>query len=261
MIVAEDLVIRAGHKRLIDGISLTVAPGVVTAIIGPNGAGKSTLLKALTGEIKLTSGRITIDGTDIGRLPLGQLAARRAVLPQASSLAFPFTVHEVVRLGAFDRRSGSAVNARVVAALARVDLGGFGGRLYQELSGGEQQRVHLARVLCQLPDPCPDGRPAFLFLDEPTASLDLRHQLMTLSAAREFAKGGGGVVAVLHDMNLAALHADRIVVIDRGRIAAEGAPPDVLTDALLAEVFGVTLPVGKTADGVPFVLPQAATAA
>ncbi|SHF69612.1 iron complex transport system ATP-binding protein [Kaistia soli DSM 19436] len=261
MIAAEDLVIRAGHKRLVDGISLTIPPGLVTAIIGPNGAGKSTLLKALTGEIKPASGRVTIDGTDLRRLPLGQLAARRAVLPQASSLAFPFTVHEVVRLGAFDRRGAGAINARVVAALARVDLDGFGGRLYQELSGGEQQRVHLARVLCQLPDPRPDGRSAFLFLDEPTASLDLRHQLMTLSAARDFASGGGGVVAVLHDMNLAALHADRIVVVHRGQIAAEGTPADVLTDALLAEVFGVTLPVGKTAAGVPFILPQAATAA
>ena len=261
MILAENIVVRAGPATLIDGISLAIPPGRVTAIIGPNGAGKSTLLKALTGEIRPASGRVTLDGTDIARLRPGELAARRAVLPQAATLAFPFTVHEVVRLGALDRRAAASVNAGVVAALVRVDLAGFGGRLYQELSGGEQQRVHLARVLCQLPDPCPGGRPAFLLLDEPTASLDLRHQLMTLAAARAFADRGGGVVAVLHDMNLAVRHADTIAVIDRGRLVAEGSPADVLTEPMLRAVFGVALPVGRTAEGVPYVLPHAATAA
>ncbi len=261
MIRAENLVVRAGRVPLLSGISLAIHPGRVMAIIGPNGAGKSTLLRALTGEIRPAAGRVTLEGADIVRLRPGALAARRAVLPQAATLAFPFTVHEVVRLGALDRRAGPSVDARVVAALARVDLAGFGGRLYQELSGGEQQRVHLARVLCQLPNPCPDGRPSFLFLDEPTASLDLRHQLMTLAAARDFAAAGGGVVAVLHDMNLAARHADEITVIDRGRLVAEGPPAEVLTEPLLRTVFGVALPVGHTADGVPFVLPHAAFAA
>ncbi len=261
MIRAEHITVRAGRRALVDGVSLAIRPGRVTAIIGPNGAGKSTLVKALTGEIRPSGGRVTLDGADLARLRPGDLAARRAVLPQATSLAFPFTVHEVVRLGAVDRGRGASVEARVAAALARADLAGFGARLYQELSGGEQQRVQLARVLCQVPDPCRDGVPAYLFLDEPTASLDLRHQLMTLAAARSFAEGGGGVVAVLHDINLAALHADTIIVIDRGRIAAEGTPPEVLTDTLLSTVFGVALGVGRTAAGVPFILPGAAAAA
>ncbi len=261
MILAEHITVRAGRRPLIDGISLAIRPGRVTAIIGPNGAGKSTLVKALTGEVRPSGGRVTLDGADLARLRPGDLAARRAVLPQATTLAFPFTVHEVVRLGAVDRSRAAGVDGRVAEALARADLAGFGARLYQELSGGEQQRVQLARVLCQVPEPCRNGVPSYLFLDEPTASLDLRHQLMTLAAARGFAEGGGGVVAVLHDINLAALHADTVVVIDRGRIAAEGTPSEVLTETLLRTVFGVALAVGQTASGVPFILPGAATAA
>jgi len=254
MITAEDLTIRAGRSTLIDRVSLALKPGAVTAIVGPNGAGKSTLVRALTGELAPASGRVAIDGEDLAHWTPRALAARRAVLPQASSLAFPFTVHEVVRLGVLAARDRRAANDRVVAALSAVDLSGFGGRLYQQLSGGEQQRVHLARVLCQLPA-------AWLFLDEPTSSLDLRHQLMALVAAQRFARAGGGVVAVLHDLNLAARHADRIVVICKGRVAANGAPADVLTPQMIEEVFGVALAVGRTGDGTPYVLPHGIAAA
>ncbi|MCX5478144.1 heme ABC transporter ATP-binding protein [Kaistia geumhonensis] len=261
MITAEDITIRAGGNVLIDRVSLALRPGSVTAIVGPNGAGKSTLVRALTGEIAPAAGRVAIDGEDLARLAPRALAARRAVLPQASSLAFPYTVHEVVRLGVLAARDRRAANDRVVAALSAVDLSGFGGRLYQQLSGGEQQRVHLARVLCQLPEPCPGGQAAWLFLDEPTSSLDLRHQLMALAAAQRFARAGGGVVAVLHDLNLAARHADRIVVVRKGRIAADGPPAEVLTAGLIEDVFGVALAVGLTGDGTPYVLPHGIAAA
>src|SRR5690606_37000997 len=139
------------------------------ALVGPNGAGKSTLLKALSGDVRIAAGTIRIGDADIRRLRPAQLAARRGVLPQASNVSFPLTVHEVVRLGlsTAGRRSGTGMG--IAQALERVDLSGFGGRLYHQLSGGERQRVHLARVLCQVPLPEPGEQPRYLFLDEPTS--------------------------------------------------------------------------------------------
>ena len=144
-------------------------------------------------------------------------------------------------------------------ALTLVDLDGFAGRLYQELSGGEQQRVQLARVLCQVWAPVLDGRPRYLFLDEPVSNLDIRHQLLIMNIARDFAKRGGGVVAILHDLNLTAMYADRVHVLHRGRLAAAGTPQDVLRDEMIARVFECRLKVGALpAKGMPFVLPQSA---
>ena len=129
-------------------------------------------------------------------------------------------------------------------ALARVDLEGFAGRFYQELSGGEQQRVQLARVLCQVWAPVLDGKPRYLFLDEPVSSLDIKHQLIIMNLARDFAERGGGVVAILHDLNLTAMFADRIFVMHRGRLAAAGSPNEVLSDELISRVFECKLKVG-----------------
>ncbi len=261
MIEAQHITVRAGTRQLLSDVSVAVRPGRLTVIIGPNGAGKSTLMKTVTGEIRPAAGQVRLDGEVIQRIGAGRLAERRAVLPQASSLSFPFTVHEVVRLGVSRLRDPAAVRERVAAALGRVDLGGFGARFFQELSGGEQQRVHLARVLCQVWQPVEDGMPNYLFLDEPTASLDLRHQILILDEARRFARAGGGVVAILHDLNLAALYGDHLVVIAKGSVAAEGPSQQVLTDAMLRSVFGVSLRVGSAPTDRPFVLPHAIEAA
>ena len=147
-----------------------------------------------------------------------ELAAVRAVLPQATALSFPFTVREIVKLGLVGGRSGVAAGGAdrlPEQALARVDLDGFSGRFYQELSGGEQQRVQLARVLCQVWAPVLDGKPRYLLLDEPVSSLDIKHQLIIMNIARDFARSGGGVIAILHDLNLTAMFADRIFVMQR----------------------------------------------
>ena len=184
----------------------------------------------------------------------------RGVLPQATQLAFPFTVREVVRLGLMGGRSGTLAGEAErlpERALARVDLDGFGGRFYQELSGGEQQRVQLARVLCQVWAPVLEGGARYLLLDEPVSSLDIKHQLVIMDIARDYARRGGGVVAILHDLNLTAMYADQVYVMDRGRIAAAGAPQDVLTDHLIFKVFDCALRVGVVpTGGIPFVLPQ-----
>ena len=261
MIEVSDVGVRIGAKQILSGVSLTARAGELTAIVGPNGSGKSSLMKALSGEWDY-SGTILIGGDEIRRLPSWRLAGRRAVLPQAAILSFPFTVLEVVRLGLVAGRSGvtgAALKQLPLEALDRVDLAGFAGRYYQELSGGEQQRVQLARVLCQVWQPVLDGEPRFLLLDEPVSALDIRHQLIIMGIAREFADAGGGVVAVMHDLNLTAMFADKVAMMNRGRLAASGTATEVLTDHRISEVFECDLKVGVAPRGRPFVLPQSVT--
>jgi iron complex transport system ATP-binding protein len=263
MIDLQDIVAGYGRTPVLAGLSATIAAGELAVVVGPNGAGKSTMLKVATGEIPPHSGRVLLDGRPLGAIPAALLAERRAVLPQSSELAFPFTVLEVVRLGldARGRRISGNPAELVARALARVDLTGFGGRRYQELSGGEQQRVQLARVLLQAGPPVAAGVPRFLFLDEPVSNLDIRHQLAVLEIARDFARAGGGVLAILHDLNIAAAFADRLIVMKAGAIVGDGPPATVLTDALIERVFELPLRVGRVpASAVPFVLPQTAVA-
>ncbi len=262
MIEASGVSVAIGGKQIVSGIDFEVRPGEIATIVGPNGSGKTTFLKALSGELAY-GGRVAINGRDMKAMKPVEVAALRAVLPQATSLSFPFTVREIVRLGLVGGRSGvpaGEVDRLPERALARVDLAGFAGRFYQELSGGEQQRVQLARVLCQVWTPTLAGEPRYLFLDEPVSSLDIRHQLIIMGIAREFAREGGGVVAILHDLNLTAMVSDRIFVMHKGRLAASGTPHEVLRDDLMEKVFDCRLVVGALPAGnVPFILPQSAS--
>jgi iron complex transport system ATP-binding protein len=256
-LAATSVTVRVGSKALLDQVSLTIAPGETVALVGPNGAGKSTLLRVLSGEIAPHEGTALLRGRPLPSYRPQTLALHRAVLSQHTTVAFPFTVADVVRMGAGDGRS-ARVDALVAAALTEVDLATFGDRIITTLSGGEQQRAHFARVLVQLACGEAVHGPGLLLLDEPTASLDLRHQLDLLEATRRCRSQGVTVVAVLHDLNLAALFAGRIVVLDHGRIVADGPPHDVLNDAMLERVFGVAGAIGRVpAAGTPFVLPHA----
>lgn len=261
MIAVKSLSVSLGHRQILRDVSFTAAPGAITAVIGPNGSGKSTLMKALCRD-SAYGGTVTINGRDLLDITPMDAAALRAVLPQSSSLPFPFTVYEVVAMGLTAGLSGvpAAMSKRLPEmALAAVDLAGFGGRYYGEISGGEQQRVQLARVLCQVWVPVLKGTPRYLFLDEPVSSLDVKHQLMIMDVARRFADAGGGVIAILHDLNLAAMYADTIVALREGQVAGQGTPEQVLTDDLIARVFDCRLSVGATPPaGMPFVLPQSA---
>lgn len=260
MIEIENVGVVLGGKTIIEDVCLTARPGEVTVIVGPNGSGKSTLLKAVCGDVA-SSGEIRINGRATRRMKPWEAAGIRAVLPQASALSFPFTVREVTAFGLLAGRAGSDLH--MVAdlperALRSVDLDGFGGRYFQELSGGEQQRVQLARVLCQIWHPVLDGAPRWLLLDEPVSGLDIRHQLVIMGLARDYAAAGGGVVAVLHDLNLTGMFADRIAVMRDGRLAATGRPRDVMTDTVLSDTYQCDLKVSTPpARPVPFVLPQA----
>ena len=248
MYTATAIEVRAGGKTLLEEASVTVVPGSVTVLVGPNGAGKSTLLKVLAGEIRPRDGNVTINGRMLRELAPRQLAAMRAVLPQSVHVAFPFSVAEVVGIGA----AGPQLELKVRRVLARVDMLAFHDHPYDRLSGGEMQRVQLARVLLQLENGEPPG---YLLLDEPTASLDLAHQLMVIRLMRTLAGEGLGVLAILHDLNLAAMAADRIVALRHGRVVAAGTPAEIMTNATIERIFGVASRANWAPD-TPFLLPQ-----
>jgi iron complex transport system ATP-binding protein len=252
------LCVRVGAKALLEKISLAIAPAETVALVGPNGAGKSTLMRVFSGEIGADAGTVKLKGRDPAAYGPRILALHRAVLSQNVTVTFPFTVAEIVRMGAGERR-GTAVDRRADAALAEVDLDGFQDRIISTLSGGEQQRAHFARVLVQLACGEDTHGPGILLLDEPTASLDLRHQIDLVAAARRRAEGGTTVIAIVHDLNLAVRLAGRIVVLGGGRLAADGPPQATITEPVLRHVFGVAAAVGRLPEPTaPFVLPHGA---
>ncbi|MEM8538062.1 MAG: heme ABC transporter ATP-binding protein [Pseudomonadota bacterium] len=258
---AQDITVSFGTTPILKGVSLAARPGQVTAIIGPNGSGKTTLLRAITGEVAY-DGDVLINGKNARDARPEALARMRAVLPQATQLAFPFTVLEVVRLGlTAGVATGNPNDAGRLPseALSRVGLKGFEGRFYAELSGGEKQRVQLARVLVQIWLPVLDGVPRWLFLDEPVSSLDIAHQLMVMQIARDYATGGGGVVAVMHDLNLTAMFADHVTLMTQGTVAAAGTPAEVIRNDTLSAAYGCVISTQSApSDGTPWLLPQGA---
>ncbi|MFE9660213.1 MULTISPECIES: heme ABC transporter ATP-binding protein [unclassified Streptomyces] len=229
---AQELSVRLGARPVLSEVSVTARAGEVLALVGPNGAGKSTLLAALAADQEPAEGTVRIAGRPAADWSAADLALRRAVLPQAATLSFPFPVEDVVRMGrapwAGTEREDEDEEA-VASAMAATEVTEFTGRSFSGLSGGERARVALARVLAQ--------RAQLLLLDEPTAALDLRHQELVLRVCRERAASGDAVVVVLHDLGLAAAYADRVAVLREGRLAAEGEPGRVFTEASLTEVY------------------------
>ncbi|MGI5350492.1 heme ABC transporter ATP-binding protein [Streptomyces sp. CA-250714] len=243
--------VRLGGRRVLDGIDLPLAAGEVLALVGPNGAGKSTLLAALAGDLPPEAGTVRLCGRPVGDWTPRELAVRRAVLPQAATLAFPFTVAEVVHMGRTpwaDTPREDEDDAAVAEAMADAEITAFADRPFSALSGGERARVALARVLAQ--------RTPLLLLDEPTAALDLRHQELVLALCRARAAAGDAVAVVLHDLNLAAAYADRVALLDAGQLTALGPPAHVLTADALTTVYRHPVEVHPhPATGAPLVLP------
>lgn len=241
------------HKTIVEPISISLNSNEFTVLIGPNGAGKSSLLKLLSGHQNPTMGKISLDDRELTSFKPIELANRRAVLSQSTTLSFPFTVLEVVKLGIL--RSHARANT-AIEMLTKVDLAGFEGRMFQQLSGGERQRVHLARVLCQLETSQSNPTDKFLFLDEPTNSLDIKHQLMVLDCARSYCDNGVGIIAVLHDLNLASHYADRILVMNKGICVADGTAKQTITTDCMRNVFNAPLTINQIPEiDTPFVLP------
>ncbi|PWC10472.1 heme ABC transporter ATP-binding protein [Brenneria corticis] len=246
-LLAHNLSYRIGGRYLTEAVSLEVNCGEIVAIIGPNGAGKSTLLRLLTGYVTPHQGECLLAGKPLSHWAPDALAKTRAVMRQHSGLAFSFSVRDVVAMGRSpygrDRRNDDVIR-RVMEQTGCWDLAN---RDYRHLSGGEQQRVQLARVLAQLWHPQPT--PGWLFLDEPTSALDLYHQQHLLRLLKQLTRQQPlAVCCVLHDLNLAALYADRILLLHQGKLVAQGSPHQVLQTEILTRWYQADLNVGLHPD-------------
>lgn len=241
LLEADQLAYHLQGRRLINDVSLQIACGEMVAIIGPNGAGKSTLLRLLTGYLAPSSGECRLLGRNLTHWQPQILARTRAVMRQYSELAFPFSVSEVIQMGRTPYQRAQNHQA-LQEVMTQTDCLPLAQRDYRALSGGEQQRVQLARALAQLWQPEPT--PRWLFLDEPTSALDLYHQQHTLRLLRQLTHQQPlAVCCVLHDLNLAALYADRILLLAQGELVACGTPEQVLNSTTLTKWYRADLGV------------------
>jgi iron complex transport system ATP-binding protein len=242
---------RIGGAAILQDVDLDVRAGEILAVAGPNGAGKSTLLGILAGDLAPTSGTVTLGGRALGGIGVAELARLRAVMLQEAHLAFAFSVADVVRMGraALGAGAAGADEEAVAEALAATDALHLAARRFPSLSGGEKARVGFARALAQ--------EAAILLLDEPTAALDIRHQELVMGLARREADLGRAVVAVLHDLSLAAAWADRLALLGSGRLVAVGPVEEVATAAALSELYEHPVAVmSDPATGLPVVMPR-----
>lgn len=252
-VTLEALEVRLGGRSVVRGIDAEFTPGSLIGVIGPNGAGKSTLIRALLGLIPASHGKIMLDGRPVGNIPRRDLARAIAYLPQGQTLHWPLAVERLVALGRLPHlaplsRISDHDLAIVEEAMIRADVAYLRGRSATELSGGERARVLLARALAV-------GARG-LIADEPLASLDPGHQIDVMELLAREAANGALVIAVLHDLTMAARYCDRIVVLDGGDLAADGPPLDVLTVDRLRKVYGISASV-SIVDGLPMVVPLA----
>ncbi|HBL50475.1 MAG TPA: hypothetical protein DDZ65_09565, partial [Firmicutes bacterium] len=218
-------------KKVVNHISLTLAAHEMAALIGPNGSGKSTLVRLLSGYLKPDSGVVWLFGQNIGKMPRKAAARLLTVMPQNIQFETPFTVEEIVRMGSFARPEGLDCHTAKIL-LQRLDLWELRNKAVTELSGGETRRAALAQALAQ--------KPSVLLLDEPAANLDIRYQYELMELIAELHQETGlTALVVLHDLNLAAAYASRIIMLDEGQVAADGKPQEVLTPQNLANHFGV----------------------
>jgi iron complex transport system ATP-binding protein len=255
ILAAEELSVRypGAKASALDRVTLTIPAGSLTAVIGPNGSGKSTLLRALLGVIAPSAGRATVDGTDARAWNRRELARLIGVVAQSETIAFPITAREMVAMGRYPhlgplRAEGLPDREAIARALARCDVAEFADRHVTALSGGELQRVRIARALAQ--------EPRVLALDEPTVSLDVAHEMTIMGLLRGWASAGMTVLLITHQLDLAARFADRIVLLDRGRVAAEGTPTEVFRADVMEKVYEWPLRVdADPVTGAPRVVP------
>lgn len=256
-VAVNNVSVKLGSRLVVDGLSAEFKPGELVGVIGPNGAGKSTLVRAMLGLLPMVGGEVQIDSTPVSRIPARQLAQRIAYLPQGQTLHWPLSVERLVSLGRlphlapFSEVQQSDLDV-IWQAMARTDTTHLAHRDAITLSGGERARVMLARALAV----GADG----LVADEPLAALDPGHQIDVMELLKKEADGGAMVIAVLHDLTLAARYCSRLLLIDEGRLVANGAPVDVLTPERLADVYGIRAML-ETNGGAPLVVPLGRTRA
>jgi iron complex transport system ATP-binding protein len=245
--------LRLGDRQILDDVTFNLEAGQVVGLVGPNGAGKSTLVRAATRVLEPDGGEIRFGGEALAGLSRRELARGIATVPQDTQIAYPFSALEIVLMGraphqpllGFDRPIDLEHARR---AMDRLGIGDLADRSMQKLSGGESQLVMFARALAQEPE--------ILLLDEPTAFLDLRHRIELLSAVREEAEGGAAALVVSHDLGLVARVSDRLVLLARGEVIAQGPPAEVLRPEFLERAFGIEADVIRAPDGSPLVVPR-----
>lgn len=240
-LVARNVDFRVAQHQILQGVSADFPTGQVSALIGPNGAGKSTLLRLLAADQSPTGGEILVEQKSLFKMSLSERARLRAVMTQSSQVVFDFTVAEIVEFGWHGRQTDKEIALQeVIHACALLPLLD---RKFNTLSGGEQQRVQFARALLQIWLPPGTTMARFLLLDEPTASLDVAHELQVLNMAHQAASQGVGVIVVLHDLNLASRFADQLILLHNGQVVQTGPPQEVLADTILSEVYATPLRV------------------
>lgn len=246
---ARDVSVAIGGTTIVEGVSFTLHAGEMLAVIGPNGAGKSTLLGAVSGDFPY-GGSVRLSGTELSDWSNRDLARQRSVLRQSNTVSFPFNVVDVVKMGRAPWRNITTIveDDRVIAEeLVRSDTLKFADRPFTSLSGGERARVSLARAMTQ--------RTPLLLLDEPTAALDINYQEQVLAIARQYARAGNAVLVVLHDLAAAAAYADRILLLEEGRMRDFGRPENVLTSEVLSDVYRHPVRTVTHTDGSLVILP------
>ncbi|MGQ9426707.1 heme ABC transporter ATP-binding protein [Gilvimarinus sp. F26214L] len=235
-----NLQVRLASRPVLQDIGFAVERGTILALVGPNGAGKTSLLRTLSGDLEPAQGVVEWGERSLRSLSLQDRARHVAVLPQLSSLAFPFTVEEVVLLGRSPHGSGRERDRSIaIEAMASLDLAHLRARPYTRLSGGERQRVQLARVLTQVWE----ARSCLLLLDEPTSALDFAHQQLLVSTLRKLAAQGLTIVLATHDLHLAALHADRMLALKAGRCIGAGSAEEVIQERVMKALYGVDMQI------------------
>lgn len=245
VLAAEALSFERDNKKILNQVSLSLTKGDLHIVLGPNGAGKSTLIKLLSNELQPDTGSIQLGGKDLAEYSSKALSHYRAVLPQLRHLAFPMTVYEVCALGRTPYMGASleSEDKKIIEeSLLAVDMQAFSDQDYASLSGGEQQRVHIARVLCQSTE--------VLFLDEPLSALDIRHQIQVMNLLLTLRDKGKTILCIMHDLNLALRYASKLTFLKQGKVIFQGSPAQANTPDLYEELYGVSAKVSQSEDGL-----------
>jgi iron complex transport system ATP-binding protein len=246
MIEIRDVSKDYGGKLVVDGVTLSLPAGGIVSVIGPNGAGKSTLLSMISRLMPMSAGSVTVDGMDVTRTPSDVLAKRLSVLRQDNQLMAKLTVRDLVAFGRFPHSRGRITaedDRHIRQALEFLDLEALADRFLDELSGGQRQRAFVAMVLCQDTD--------YVLLDEPLNNLDMKHAADMMRLLRRAADElGKTVVVVLHDFNFASCYSDHIVAMRDGRVAAQGAPEEIMESGIIRSIFGIDVSIFREETGI-----------
>ena len=254
MLKIKDLTVKINKIKIIDSINFEASSGKITTIIGPNGSGKSTLIKSLSGDLPY-NGQILLNNQELKKTSLSKLAFQRSVLEQKSYLAFPFSVLEVMQIG-IQKTIKENSNELISDILTLFNLEDLSNKNFFELSGGQQQRVQIARTLAQVYN-SNKNQSKWLFLDEPISSLDIKYQIEVMNILKKFVVSGGGVLMVMHDLNISSIFSDCILLLKDGMKLGLGTPKDIINDNYLSKAYGCNIKVRKdTSDTFNFVLPD-----